>query len=180
LKAQKAKRAGSVKKKAARVPPRPANPALDLFEKALKSLNKKDFGRAGELFDQLIASYPDERDVVERARAYRIICDRSTERRAGRPKTFDDLLKYGIYHHNRGEFQEALKLLKQAAEIHPRNEHVLYCLAAAAARSGDAATALKSLRAAIAASSANRAQARADADFDGLRGHPDFGALVHH
>jgi tetratricopeptide (TPR) repeat protein len=155
------------------------SPAVELFEKALKSLNKKDFDKARGLLEQLIEGYPDEREVVERARAYRAICERSLDRRPSRPKTFEDLLKYGIYHHNRGEYQEALKFLNQAAEIHPRNEHVLYCVAAAAARAGDTAVALKALRSAITASPSNRAQARSDSDFDGLRDHPDFASLVH-
>jgi tetratricopeptide (TPR) repeat protein len=158
-------------------PPKPS-PVVELFQRAVKSLSKKDFSRASALLDQLIATYPEERDVVERARAYRAVCERSTERRPARPKTFDDLLHYGIFHHNRGEYQEALKYLNQAAEIHPRNEHVLYCVAAAAARAGDAATALKALRSAITASSANRAQARRDPDFDGLRDQPEFVALL--
>lgn len=167
-------------KKGAAVVERRTSPALDLFEKALKALNRKDFERARALFDQLTDSHPEERDVLERARAYKAICDRALGgRRTSRPKTFEDLLKYGIYHHNRGEYQEALKYLHQAAEIHPRNEHVLYCVAAAAARSGDAGVALKSLRSAINASAANRAQARSDSDFDALREHPDFIALVH-
>ena len=167
-------------KKAAAVVERRPNPALDLFEKALKALNRKDFERARDLFDQLTESFPEERDVLERARAYKAICDRALGgRRPARPKTFEDLLKYGIYHHNRGEYQEALKYLNQAADIHPRNEHVLYCVAAAAARSGDTLVALKSLRSAINASASNRAQARSDSDFDGLREHPDFIALVH-
>jgi tetratricopeptide (TPR) repeat protein len=166
-------------KKAAAIAERRGSPALDLFEKALKALNRKDFDRSADLLDQLIETYPDEREVVERARAYRAICERSLGRRVARPKSFEDLLKYGIYHHNRGEYQEALKFLHQAAGIHPRNEHVLYCVAAAAARAGDTATALKSLRSAITASSANRAQARSDSDFDALRGHADFISLIH-
>jgi len=166
-------------RKSAPVIERRPSPAVELFEKALKALNKKDFDKAKGLLDQLIDSYPDEREVVERARAYRTICDRALDRRPSRPKTFDDLLKYGIYHHNRGEYQEALKFLNQAAEIHPRNEHVLYCVAAAAARAGDTAIALKALRSAITASPANRGQARADSDFDALRDNPDFNALVH-
>jgi tetratricopeptide (TPR) repeat protein len=179
LKVSTGKHSVSRAKKRSSVPVRRSNPAVDLFEKALKSLNRKDFERARDLLDQLIETYPDEREVVERARAYRTICDRSLGRRASRPKTFEDLLKYGIYHHNRGEYQEALKFLNQALEIHPRNEHVLYCVAAAAARAGDTPTALKALRSAITASSTNRAQARSDSDFDGLRGHADFIALIH-
>jgi tetratricopeptide (TPR) repeat protein len=141
-------------------------------------LNKKDFGRTLVLLDQLIDGYPDEPDVIERARAYRAMCARSSERRPPRPKTFEDLLHYGIYHHNRGEYQEALKFLRQAASIHPRNEHVLYCVAASAARAGDATVALKALRGAIATSPANRTQARTDPDFDGLRLDAQFVSLL--
>jgi tetratricopeptide (TPR) repeat protein len=151
--------------------------ALELFQKASKALNRKDFSRARDLLDELIEKHPEERDVLERARAYRALCERALERVA-RPKTFEDLLHYGIYHHNRGEYQEALKYLNQAAEIHPRNEHVLYCVAASAARTGDNATALKALRSAITASPANRAQAKSDLDFESLREHPDFLALL--
>lgn len=154
------------------------NPAVELFQRAIKSLNKRDFGKALSLFDELIEAYPEEADVVERARAYRAMCARSTERRAPKPKTFEDLLHYGIFHHNRGEYQEALKYLNQAAEIHPRNEHVLYCVAASAARAGDASVALKALRGAIATSPANRTQARSDPDFDGLRQDAQFVSLL--
>src|SRR6185436_10351417 len=116
-------------------PPKPS-PAVELFQRAVKSLNRRDFDRAADLFDVLIERYPEERDVIERARAFRAVCERSGAR-SSRPRGFEDLLHYGVYHHNRGEFQEALKFFNQAAQIHPRNEHVLYCVAAAAARVGD-------------------------------------------
>jgi tetratricopeptide (TPR) repeat protein len=154
--------------------------ALEVFEKAVKALGKKEFEKARDHLDTLIESYPEERDLVERARAYRAHCERSIERRPSfRPRTFEDFLNYGVYHHNRGEFQEALRYLHQAAEIHPKNEHVLYCLAAACARSGDTAAALRSLRSAILANPASRAQARSDTDFDALREDDEFIALVY-
>ena len=170
------RRASSTKKKAPVLDPRTVK-AVDLFEKAVKALNKKDFGRARDVLDELIEGFPDQRDVVERAKAYRTLCERSLGRVA-RPKTFEDLLHHGVYHHNRGEYAEALKFLNQAAEIHPRNEHVLYCVAASAARLGETATALKALRSAITASPANRAQAKSDPDFESLRGSNDFQALL--
>jgi tetratricopeptide (TPR) repeat protein len=166
-------------KKASAAPERRVNHAVDLFEKAVKALGRKDYERARDLFDELISDYPNERELVERARSYRALCARSLEKRPTfRPKTFEELLNYGVYLHNRGEFQDALKHLQQAAEIHPKNEHVLYCLAAAAARSGDTPTALKSLRSAINANPASRAQARSDSDFDPIRDDEEFVALV--
>ena len=61
----------------------------------------------------------------------------------------------------------------------PLLEHVLYCLAATAARAGDTASALKALRSAIAASPANRAQARSDSDFDPIREDEEFIEIVY-
>jgi tetratricopeptide (TPR) repeat protein len=154
--------------------------ALELFEKAVKALGKKDFDRALDLFDSLIEQHAKERELVERARAYRAVCERATEKRPSfRPRNFEDLLNYGVYLHNRGEFDDALKYLQQAAEIHPRNEHVLYCMAAAFSRSGDTPGALKALRSAIVVSPSNRAQAKSDSDFDPIREDPDFVALVY-
>jgi len=152
--------------------------ALEAFAKAVKALGKKDFDRALALFDGLIESHPGERDLVERARSYRAICERALEKRRPRPKSFEDLLNHGVYLHNRGDYAEALKAFQQAAEIHPKNEHVLYCLAAAQARTGDATAAIKALRSAIHANPANRAQAKSDADFEALRENSDFAALV--
>src|SRR5262245_42022374 len=90
--------------------------ALELFEKAVRALGKKDFSRAGELLDDLIESHPEEREILERARAYRAVVERGTGRKgAFRPKSFEELLNYGVFLHNKGEFEEALKFLGQAA-----------------------------------------------------------------
>jgi tetratricopeptide (TPR) repeat protein len=169
----------SARKPAAPIDPR-SQKAIDTFEKAMKALGKHDYERAREHFDALLEGFPEERDLLERARSYRALCERALEKRpAFRPKTFEEMLHHGVYLHNRGEYEEALKFLRQAAEIHPRNEHVLYCMAATAARAGDSATALKSLRQAVTAGPANRAQARQDPDFDTLREDEEFLSIVY-
>jgi tetratricopeptide (TPR) repeat protein len=150
--------------------------ALDLFEKAVKALGRKDFDRARDLLDELLDAYQDQSELSERARAYRAMCDRA--RRPARPKTFEEMLNYGVLLHNKGEFAQAVKYLQQALELHPRNEGALYCLAAAQARAGDPQAALKALRSAIHANPATRAQARRDDDFEPLRGASEFQALV--
>ncbi len=160
---------------------RRTSPAIDAFERALKALGKREFEKARDQFSALLSAYPEERELLERARTYVAVCERAlaeSRRSSFRPKSFEDLLAYGVYLHNRGEFDEALKALRQATEIHPKNEHALYCLAATAARAGDAGAAKKALRSAIAASSASRAQARSDSDFDSLRDDEEFIDLV--
>ena len=170
----------SVKKPAGPSTDRRSHQALELFEKGMKALGKRDYEKAKDQFESLTSAFPEERDLLERARAYLALCGRHLEKRpAFRPKTFEELLHHGVYLHNRGEYEEAVKFMRQAAEIHPRNEHVLYCMAATAARAGDNATALKSLRQAVGAGPANRAQARQDPDFDTLREDEEFLSILY-
>ncbi len=150
--------------------------ALDLYERAIKALGRKDLDRARGLLDDLLEGHSDQQELVERARAYRAMCDRS--RRPARPKTFEELLNYGVVLHNRGDFSQAIRHFQLALEIHPRHENALYCLAAAQARHGDAPAALKALRSAIHASPQSRALARRDDDFEPLRAAAEFQALV--
>jgi len=166
---------------------KPASPAdkrsqaaIDLFEKGTRALGKRDYDKAREHFDALIAQFPDERDVLERARAYRALCERALDKRpAFKPKTFDEVLHQGVFLHNKGEYEDAMKLLRQAAEMQPQNEHALYCLAATSARSGDTATALRALRQAVDLGPNNRTQAKTDTDFDDLREQEEFVAILY-
>jgi tetratricopeptide (TPR) repeat protein len=154
--------------------------ALELFERAMKAMGKKDFERAREAFDALLAEHGQERDVAERARAFRLVCERALDRKSAyKPKGFDDLLQYGVFLHNKGEFDAALRFLREAAEIHPKNEHVQYCVAASAARAGETEAALKALKSAIGVNPQNRAQARVDSDFDPIREDEEFQTLVY-
>jgi tetratricopeptide (TPR) repeat protein len=152
--------------------------ALDLFERAVKALGRKDFDRARVLLDSLLSDYPGQQDLVERARAYRSMCVRPRRVSRPRPKTFEELLNYGVVLHNRGDFAQAVKYLSLAVAQEPRSESALYCLAAAQARAGETAAALRALRSAINANPSSRAQARHDADFEPLRGAIEFRALV--
>jgi tetratricopeptide (TPR) repeat protein len=167
----------AVSKPAPRVPAkdRRHQQALSLFEKALRAFGRRDLERARELFDAVLAEHAELPELVERARSYRAMCQKP---RASRPRTFEELLNYGVLLHNRGEYTLAVKYLGQALSLQPSDEGALYCLAAAQARAGDATAALRALRAAIHANPATRSQARHDADFALLRGHGEFVSLL--
>jgi tetratricopeptide (TPR) repeat protein len=152
--------------------------AVELFEKAVKAFGKKDFARARGHLDQLVEGHGDQSDFLERARSYLAMCDRAEGGRPPRPRTFEEQLNYGVVLHNRGEYAQAVKYLQQAVDKHPRNEHALYCLAAAQARAGETEAAVKALRSAIQLNPASRTQARQDPDFEALRHQEGFAALV--
>ena len=148
------------------------------FTKAMRLLHKGEFQKAAAAFEEIVESYADQPDILDRARSYAELCTRQSRRPEPRPKEFEDLLHHGVYLHNEGDFKGALKALNQAASIHPRNEHVLYCLAATQAQAGDTAAAIKALKSAITANEETKAQARLDPDFEPLRSEAEFEKLT--
>jgi tetratricopeptide (TPR) repeat protein len=153
--------------------------ALDVFEKAVRAMGRKDFERARGHFQTLLKSHGELRDVAERARTFLRVCDRELGGRATpKPKTAEEMLAHGVYLHNLEAFDEAIKLFRRVAEQAPDNEHAAYCLAASLARSGDASGALQALRKALVVSPGSRAQARFDPDFDAIRSEPEFVSLT--
>jgi tetratricopeptide (TPR) repeat protein len=166
-------------KKTASTAARRPSPALDSFEKAVKALGKRDYQKALELFDLVIQQHPNERDVAERARTYRRVCERALDTRpAFKPKGFEELMAWGVFLHNRGEHSDAVRFLRQATEQAPGNADARYCLAAAAAQAGDAQASLDALERAIALAPDTRAQARFDVDFEALRDDDRFAMLL--
>jgi tetratricopeptide (TPR) repeat protein len=154
--------------------------AADAFGKAVKALGKRDFEKARSLFDELIATHPEERDILDRARSYRDVCAAALDKKpAARPKGHDELVLHGVVRHNEGDYEGALKLLRQALEERPESEDALYCIAASSALAGDAPAALEALSKAIEIGPGCRAQARADADFDAMRDNEDLIDLLY-
>src|SRR3990172_279942 len=103
--------------------------ALEIFERAIKALGRKDFDRSRDLLDALVEDFSAPQELAPPPRP-------------ARPKPFEELLNYGVVLHNRGEHELAVKYLRQALDIHPRNEGALYCLAAAQAPTPDPPPAL--------------------------------------
>jgi tetratricopeptide (TPR) repeat protein len=154
--------------------------ALELYEKGLKALGRKDHEKAQAFFEDLLAKYADETDVAERARVYLAVCTRAGDQKTSvRLKSAADFVAWGVMLHNQGDYAEAIKQFRLATEEEPKNEHALYCLAASSARAGEADAALSALRDAIALSPESRAQARSDSDFEPLRDEDAFLDLIY-
>ena len=132
-------------KKPAPAVDRRSQQAIETFEKAMKALGKHDYERAREHFDALIAGFPEERDLLERARSYRAVCERALRASVppSSPRPSTSCSTTACTSTTGASSRRRSKFLRQAAEMHPSNEHVLYCLAATSARAGDTATALQ-------------------------------------
>lgn len=75
-----------------------------------------------------------------------------------------------------GRYEEALELFVEGLREHPGNASLLYNLACAESRAGRTDDAISHLREAIVSEARYAERARADPDFDGIRGEPGFPA----
>ena len=153
------------------------NKAVDGLEKAIKALYKGDAERAKEQLDQLVDSYPDEKDLLERVDSYLKICARRLAPQH-RPNSAEEMVNYGVMYLNEGDAEEAIKHLSEAIALEPTSSHVQYCLAAAHALSGDAQASAKYLQQAIDSDPTSRFHARGDEDFNSVRREAAVAALL--
>lgn len=153
------------------------NKAIDAFEKALKVLHKGDLDRAKSQFESIVAEFSEEPEVGDRAQAYIAVCDRR-QKSSFSPRTFEELVAYGVFCHNRGEYDRAIKYLTKATDMEPNSDHAHYCLAAAYSRHGDSGDAARHLKQAVETDGYNRVLAKADDDFSPVREEAEISELL--
>jgi tetratricopeptide (TPR) repeat protein len=152
--------------------------ALRAFEQALKVFNRQDFAAAKVAFENFLERFGNQAEIAARARTYLAICDKRLARAPSIPRNPDALYNRGVFELNKGNLREAVELFEKALKAEPRADHVLYSLAAAYARIGNASRALDTLQRAISLQPVHRPHARRDPDFASLRTNPRFQKLV--
>jgi len=152
--------------------------AVAMYERGLQALQRRDFAASAEALRNVIERYPDERELLERARLYLKVCERELEPKEPAPKTAEEWVVAATVAQNSGDEAGALRHLQRALTEDPRHDHAHYLMAVATLQRNDTATALDHLRRAVALNPENRSRARQDPDFDALRDDPAFrGAL---
>ncbi len=165
------------RKKAAK--PERYTKAVEAFERAVKTLHKGDADKARGQFEAILSDVPDDREITDRVQSYISICDRQRKSRSSfSPRTFEELVTYGVFWHNQGDFDRAIKYLSKAVDTEPRSDHAHYCLAAAYSRHGDSRDATRHLKQALAGNPYNRVLAKWDEDFASLREEGEVAQLL--
>jgi tetratricopeptide (TPR) repeat protein len=162
-------------------PPVPAPPrkpgfyeAVAIYERGVQALQRHDYAGGAELFRAVIERYPEERELLERARLYLRVCERETARQAPPPQTSGDFVYAATVALNAGDHAAALNHLQRALTEDPDNDHAHYIMAAALSMRGRREEALEHLKRSIALNPDNRSQAKQDPDLENLRGHESF------
>jgi tetratricopeptide (TPR) repeat protein len=152
--------------------------ALALLEKGIELIFKRDFKKARAELNLLLATYPDEMDILARARSYIQICDREEANQIKPAVTTDQLYALGVLEHNRANYDEAISYFLQSLENHPDADYIYYSVAASQAMKGDLTESIKNLRKAVELNEDSRIYAKNDMDFSALQSQKEFAELV--
>lgn len=149
--------------------------AVAVYERGVQALQRHDFGGAASYFRTVLDRFPDERELLERARLYLRVCERETSRQpAPEVKTPEERVYAATVALNSGDHSGALDHLQRALGEDPESDHAHYIMAVALGMRNRADEALEHLRQAIALNPENRGIAKQDPDLDILRGHDRF------
>jgi len=147
------------------------------YDRGVAAIQKKKLDEAERHFIDLIQKYPEEKELVDRARVYLTVCER--QRRDPRPALTEpeDFYYAAVLEKNRGNVTEAIEHLSRAAKKNGGGK-VDFLLACCYAQQGDLAVAVDHLPKAIAEDQRHRILARHDRDFDPVREAPEFQKLL--
>lgn len=159
-------------------PPPPRKPgfyeAVAIYERGVQALQRHDFSGAATSFRAVLDRYPEERELLERARLYLRVCERETSRQPPAPKTPAEWVYAATVALNSGDHNGALEHLQRALGEDPESDHAHYIMAVALGMRNRADEAIEHLQQAIALNPDNRGLARQDPDLDSLRDHDRF------
>lgn len=149
-----------------------------MYERGLQALQRRDFAASADALRVVIERYPDERELLERARLYLKVCERELEPKEPTPKTADEWVYAATVALNAGDEATAHRHLQRALAEDARHDHAHYMMAVVSSRRNDPPTALEHLRKAVSLNPENRSLARQDPDLDVLRDEAAFKAAL--
>jgi tetratricopeptide (TPR) repeat protein len=149
-----------------------------MYERGLQALQRRDFAASADALRLVIERYPDERELLERARLYLKVCERELEPKEPAPKTPDEWVYAGTVALNAGDESTALRHVQRAIAEDARHDHAHYMMAVIATRRGDPVGALSHLRQAVSLNPETRALARQDPELESLRDDAAFKSVA--
>jgi tetratricopeptide (TPR) repeat protein len=152
--------------------------AIAIYESGVRGLQRHDYPAAAESFRQVLQRYPEERELIERARLYLRVCERETAQRPAGPQTTSERVYAATMSLSAGDSEAALGHVQRALDQEPASHHAHYMMAVIRSTRFETAKAVEHLRRAIELNPDSRSLARQDADLERLRQFPTVKTLL--
>jgi tetratricopeptide (TPR) repeat protein len=151
--------------------------AVSAYERGIAALQRRAYQTAADAFRDLMARFPEERELQERAQVYLRVCERELAAAAA-PKTTEERLVAATVALNAGQHDRTLTLLDEVLRDDPKSDLAEYMAAVVHCAKGEPEAAIARLQRAIELNPDNRNLARQDSDLDSLHSLDAFKALV--
>jgi tetratricopeptide (TPR) repeat protein len=152
--------------------------ALSHLGKGIEFIYKKDFKKARHELTTLLQSFPEEPEILARARSYLQICEREEVAQKKPEISQDQLYSLGVLEHNRANYDTAISYFRQSLDKHPDADYIYYSLSASLARKGNRQAAMEHLKKAIELNEESRIFARNDEDFSAFEADEEFAQIL--
>lgn len=143
--------------------------AVLTYERAMQALQAKRYRDAAQLLKTVIATYPEEKELLERASLYLRVCERHLTPPDATPSTPEERVYAATLAINAGDFDRAVALLNSALAQDANNDHAEYMLGVALAIRGNNEAAISHLERAVALNPETRNLIAKEADLEALR-----------
>jgi tetratricopeptide (TPR) repeat protein len=154
--------------------------AIKEMERGLQSLHKQSYGEAQTHFQAIVAGYPHEKELLDRAQMYLRVCrNMMQEKKSESNRKPEEMFYLGVMKANEASYDEAVEYLDRALQTNPGDDRAHYVMASTRALKGERELALKHLQEAIGLNVTNRVYAQNDPDFEPIRGDDGFQNLVY-
>jgi tetratricopeptide (TPR) repeat protein len=175
-----ARPAPKARPKAPAPPPRRSTyaDAVLLYERGLHALQAKRYREAADTLKRVIAEFPEEIELHERAQLYIRVCERQLAPLDATPKTPEEQVYAATLALNAGAVDRAVGLLKAALQQQADNDAAEYMLGVALATKGDPQGALQHLARALELNPDCREPLRKEPELEALRETEELQALL--
>jgi tetratricopeptide (TPR) repeat protein len=152
--------------------------AVLLYERGLQALQAKRYREAADTLRRVIAEFPEEIELHERAQLYIRVCERQLAPLDATPKTSEEQVYAATLAMNAGAVDRAISLLTAALQQQTDNDAAEYMLGVALATKGDQQGALQHVARALELNPDSRDAIRKEPELEALRETAEFQALL--
>ena len=152
--------------------------AVLLYERGLQALQAKRYREAADTLTRVIAEFPEEIELHERAQLYIRVCQRQFAPLDATPKTPEEQVYAATLALNAGAIDRAVSLLNAAIQQQADNDAAEYMLGVALAIKGDQQGSLRHLARALELNPECRDSLRKEPELEALRETDALQALL--
>jgi predicted Zn-dependent protease len=152
--------------------------AVALYERGVQALQAHHYKEANDLLSAVVAKFPEEKELHERALLYIQICQRQIDAPPRMVETADDKVFSATLALNNGALDQATLLLSSVVREDPDHDHATYMLGVTYALRGNNDLAVQLLARSMGLNPENHELARKDPDLEALRSTDEFRAVL--